>query len=120
MPVYRDVFHASNKLIVQYPDAKHEFPGRSAAGCLQNAEADTSVDRSLVVSRFERPTLQAAKFQEFREGKTIGVDHASERLTASIAKYKLHVAKLALELSRNAVICATVVVPFPEPLSSAS
>jgi dienelactone hydrolase len=26
LPVYRDVFHASDRLVVQYPDAKHEFP----------------------------------------------------------------------------------------------
>ncbi|HUQ90336.1 MAG TPA: alpha/beta hydrolase family protein [Bryobacteraceae bacterium] len=26
LPVYRDIFRAADKLIVQYPDAKHEFP----------------------------------------------------------------------------------------------
>jgi dienelactone hydrolase len=26
VPVYRDIFHAADKLVVQYPDAKHEFP----------------------------------------------------------------------------------------------
>lgn len=26
LPVYRDIFHASRKLVVHYPNAKHEFP----------------------------------------------------------------------------------------------
>jgi hypothetical protein len=26
LPVYRDIFHAAGKLVVEYPDAKHEFP----------------------------------------------------------------------------------------------
>jgi dienelactone hydrolase len=26
LPIYRDVFHAADKLVVEYPDARHEFP----------------------------------------------------------------------------------------------
>ncbi len=45
MPLYRDVFHASNKLIVQYPDAKHEFPAdqRKAAYKMLNQTLASNV-----------------------------------------------------------------------------
>ena len=36
MPVYRKIFRAGKKLVVEYPDAEHEFSGRPAAGGLSS------------------------------------------------------------------------------------